>query len=176
MFGGGKDKPETASFSEADQQKIVDAAVAAAELKFSEELKTRDTKIEELTKQVGEQGGSTKRAVIVSFCEANLATVIPAFRNMGLVEFMETLDDSTAKKKVSVISFSEKDGKEVEEKKEMSQLEFFQTFIKSLPPFISFGERFGELRLKGDGSQVVDPRQIETLRESMGLKSETASK
>lgn len=175
-LGFGQDeKPTGVAFSEGDRQKLLDDAVAAAELKFSEELKTRDAKIQELTTQVNSQGGSTKRAAILQFCESNLATVIPAFKNMGLVEFMETLDETPATKKVTVISFSEKDGVDVEVKTEISQLDFFKTFITSLPPFIQFGETFGGLKLKGDGSQIVDREQEDKLREGMGVSKPEAA-
>jgi hypothetical protein len=170
LFGGSKDKPETASFSEADAQSIVDKAVKAAELKFSETLKERDTKIEELTKKVNAHGDSSHRAEILQFCESNLQTVLPAFKGMGLVEFMESLAVDDAK--VTVISFAE-DGKQ--QKNEFSRLDWFKTFMKSLPPFIQFGESFGTLKVTGDGSQIVDSKQVDTLRDSMGVKKPEAA-
>ena len=165
MFGSGADdKGRTSSFSEADAQAIVDRALSAAESKFTETLKERDTKIEELTKKVNSQGNHSQRTEILQFCEGNLQKVLPAFKEMGLVEFMESL--AASDEKVTVISFAE--GKE--EKNEFSKLDWFKSFIQSLPPFIQFGETFGGLTLKGDGSQVVDPKQIDSLRDGMGVK------
>jgi hypothetical protein len=170
------DRPMVTNFSEEDRKKLVEDAVSAVTAQFSEELTKRDAKIEELTKQVNGQAGSTTRASIVAFCESvGAERLIPALKNMGVVEFMETLAaiEDSDDTKVSVISFSESENKDVTEK--ISPLKWFQNFLKAMPPFVSFGEKFGDLKLKGDGSQIVDPGQMNSLRAGMGLKSEGAA-
>lgn len=168
-----EDKPVTAAFSEADRTKLVADATAAASAAFSEELKKRDTKIEELEALASTQVGSSKRAAILQFCESNPTKVLPALKAAGIVQFMESLDDTPATKKISVISFAEKDGAEV--KTDLSQLAWFQKHIESLPGFLQFGESFGSLKVAGDGSQIVDPKQVDTLRGEMGVKKPEAA-
>jgi hypothetical protein len=167
-FGSKSDAP-SGSFSEADVRKLIGDAVKDVETKFETEIKARDTKIEQLTTQVDKHSGSAARATIISFCEeVGAGKFLPAFRHMGAVEFMEQLaaiDD----KKVSVVTFSEEGGKEVEKTVEVGLLPWFQNFIKALPPFISFGEQFGDLKVKSEAA-VVDPDGTDKLRESMGLK------
>ncbi|HEY6232814.1 MAG TPA: hypothetical protein VIW64_16235 [Pyrinomonadaceae bacterium] len=163
------DKPATAAFTEADQKRLVEDAVTAATAKFSEELKTRDTKIEELTRQVDSQTGGSRRREIAAFCESvGVEKMIPAFKSMGIVEFMETLEDTPKTKKVTVITFAEGDK---EEKKEISQLEWMKNFVSAFPQFVKFGEDFGGLRLKGDGGEIANPHDKKILRESMGVKA-----
>lgn len=173
IFGelfGSKENASAASFGEADVKRLVGEAVNAATTKFTEEIDKRDKVIEQLSKQVDKHSGSATRAEIISFCEREgVGRILPAFKRMGLVEFMETLaalDD----KKVSVVSFAEEGGKEVEKKVEITPLQFFENFLKSLPPFISFGEQFGGLKVTTDGAEVVDPKQMDNLREGMGVK------
>jgi hypothetical protein len=163
------EKPKGASFSEADQQALIVRATAAAEAKFSEELKKRDTKIEELTTQVQSQVGSSARAEIVAFCESLPATIVPAIKRMNIVGFMERLA-GRAEKKIAVITFAE-DGK-TEKTVEVSDLQWFQDFLKSLPPFIQFGEKFGDVKLTGDGSDVTNPGQVKNMLSSMGVTGE----
>ena len=94
---------------------------------------------------------------------------------MGMIEFMETLaalDD----KKVSVVTFSEENGKEVEKKVEITPLQFFESFLEMLPPFVEFGERFGGLKVTGSGVEVVDPAEMDRLRKAMGMKAEGGDK
>lgn len=172
---GNGDAGKPANFSEADVKKLVEDSVKEVKTEFAETIKERDTKIEDLTKQVTAQGGSSRRAAIVQFCEKHSSKVLPALKAAGIVEFMETLDDTPANKKVTVISFTEKDGAAVEVKTEMSQLAWFQTHIESLPDFIAFGEKFGALTVTGDGSRIVDHSQEDTLRESMGVKKPEAA-
>jgi hypothetical protein len=174
-FGISKDeKTQTASFSEADAQTLIDRAVAAAELKFSETLKERDTKIEELETKVARHSSSSARAEILSFCESNLQRVLPAFKEMGLVQFMEMLTsiEDSADTKVTVISFSESDNKNVETK--IRPIEWFKNFVRSLPPFIQFGEGFDHLKVTGDASQIIDPKRMAAMREAAGITEPAA--
>lgn len=171
-----KDKPETASFSEADRKTLIEEVSAAASLAFSEELKKRDTKIAELTTQVNTQVGGSQRAAIVSFCEPlEAAGKLPkSFRRMGGVEALEGLASLPSDKKVATIEFAEVDGKRVEEKKEVSQLEFWEGFLAALPPYIQFGEQFKDLNPSGDGSDVLDPKSMDEMRAAAGIKAEPA--
>ena len=169
-FGGGAEKSpaQQASFSEADVRKMVDDAVKGVETKYSAEF-------ERLRTQVNKHSGSAARATIISFCEeVGAGKFLPAFRRMGAVEFMEQLaaiDD----KKVSVVTFSEEGGKQVEKTVEIGLLPWFQNFVKALPPFVSFGEQFGNLRVKSEAA-LVDPEGADKLRESMGLPKEGGDK
>jgi hypothetical protein len=175
---GGAEKPATASFSEADRTKLIADATAAASAAFSEELKKRDTRIEELTTQVNSQVGGSKRAEIVAFCERLEAVgrLPKSFRRMGGVEFLQTLAGVPADKKVTTIEFAEEDGKQVEKKKEVSTLEFAEAFLSSLPPYIQFGEKFGDVKLNGDGSDVLSPQRQDSMRSEVGLPKSTEKK
>lgn len=169
---GGSDVKSAAEFSEADRKKLADDITKDLETKFSEELKTRDTKIEELTKQVDAHAGSSNRAGVLAFFESMQAKgVLPLALKERVVKFMDALS-LLPDKKVTVIEFAEEGGNQVEKKTENTLLVEFQEFIKALPPYIKFGESFGNIRLKGDGKDVLDPQSVEdkeVMRAAMGL-------
>lgn len=174
VFGSKKDEGSQPSFSEADlTAKIAEAvksATAAATASFTEKITALETANTALQKQVEQQANSTTRAELISFCERlGPAKCPPAFRNMGLVEFMEAI--SGVEGKVTVISFEEAEGKKTEKKTESTPLAWFQEFIGKLGPFIQFGERFGDLRATGtDPASVADPARLKKLRGDAGLK------
>ena len=167
---GGKDKP--ASFSEADVSRLIAAevkkATEAVTASFGEQLKQRDSQITELRTQVAQQSGRSTRAEIISFVESlGAANCPPAFRQMGIVEFMEALSGSESK--VTVISFSEEGDKKVETRTETAPLDWFKGFMKSLGPFIQFGERFNVLTTTAGAGNEVSPERENELREGAGL-------
>lgn len=170
-LGIGKEKnPAQADFSESDVRSIVADAVEAVEAKFTETVDEQKKEIERLSSQVSAQTGKTTRAEIVAFCEGLGGDKFPpAFKRMGVVEFMETLAAVGDAQKVTVVSFSEEGGVKKETKTETPPLTFFKDFLTKLGPFIAFGEQFG--RLDGavtTGAELVDPARMATLREGMG--------
>ena len=72
--------------------------------------------------------------------------------------------------KISIASFTEENGKEVEKQVEIAPLEFFENFLAALPPFVEFGEKFGGLKVTTTGAEIVDPAEMEKLRAGMGIK------
>lgn len=166
----GKEK-ETASFGEADAQRLIEGAVTKVKTSFEEKVTKLEDENKKLREAVDTQGGSSKRAAILSFCESNPTKVLPALKAANIVGFMETLDDTPVKKKITVISFAEKDGAEV--KTDLSQLEWFQKHIEALPSFVQFGESFGSLKVTGDGSEIVDPKRMGAMREAAGIKKDS---
>jgi hypothetical protein len=173
LAGGKDDKPAT-TFSEADVRTLVKDAVAAVETKFSAQITDLENKNKKLQEKVDHQGNASQRASIVKFLDSvGAERILPAFRNSGVIEFMESLAASEVK--VEVATLAEENGKEVEKKVQMQPLEWFQSFLKSLPAFVRLGEQFGDLKLSGDGSEIVDPKQIDALRSSMGVKPAEAA-
>jgi hypothetical protein len=171
IFGGSKSGDQAASFSEAEVTRLIADAVGKVEIKFTEQITQRDTMIGDLKKKVDEQGLTTARASIIAFCERLGASKFPpAFKRMGVIDFMEGL--AAVDQKVSVISFTEKDGKEVEEKKEVTLLNFFESFLEGLGPFISFGESLGSLTATSDADAFVSKERKAELREKAGLPAE----
>jgi len=176
-FGGGDAKPSTAEFSESDRKRLTDDITNAIETKFSEELKTRDEKIKELETQVQSQVGSSTHDRNAKFCESLPGTVLPAMKKAGIVEFMDLLDTVDAKKKITVITFAESAGKEEEKKVDFSAADWFRNFLTtwSKNPIVSFGERFGDLKLQGDGTDVLNPQNAadkKTMRAAMGIEDD----
>jgi hypothetical protein len=174
---GGSEKPASASFSEADRQKLIDDATTAATAKFSEELKKQNDEIERLKADVDSQGNGSRRAEVVAFFEKMQAKGImpPALKDrvVNLMDALAGLPD----KKVTVITFEEENGKEVEKKEDHTLLREFQEFVQALPPYIKFGEAFGDVRPKGDGKDVLDPQrkqQSETMDKVFGLDKKEA--
>ena len=165
--------PASASFTEADRSKLIEDVVKktteALTANFTEQLKQRDTQISELRTKMGEQSATTTHAQLVAFCDGlGKDKCPPAFREMGLVEFMESLVVSD--KKVTVISFEEADGKKTEKKEETAQIAWFKNFLEKLGPFIQFGERFGSLSALGsDDATAVDPKRMNALRDMSGI-------
>src|SRR5207253_7093951 len=124
---------------------------------FTEKFTTLEKENEGLKKRLDDHSGSATRTEIISFCERlGAGKFLPAFKRMGVIEFMETLA-AVPEKKVSVITFAEEGGKEVEKPVQITPLQFFQNFLQTLPSFVEFGEKLGDLQLKGGGAEVVDP-------------------
>ncbi len=167
---GSKEGASGASFSEAEIDKRIKAATDALTASFNEKLTTIQTENEKLQERVNTYGGSATRAEIVSFCERlGAGKLLPAFRSMGVIEFMELLA-TMPDKKVGIISFAEEGGKEVEKKVEVTPLQFFQNFLKAMPAYVEFGEKFGDLTVKGSGAEIVDPEAMDAIRDGMGTK------
>ncbi len=177
VFGGKTDEGQPASvdarsFSEADlTAKIAEAvksATAAATANFNEKMTALETDNKALRKQVEQQATSTTRAELISFCERlGPAKCPPAFREMGLIEFMEAI--SGVEQKVTVISFSEEGDKKVETKTESAPLMWFRNFMEKLPAFIQFGEGFGSLKTSAGAADAISPERQEELRTAAGL-------
>ena len=174
-FGGGEKTPApTASFSEADAQKLIDAAVAKAKdeakkeavTEFGEQLKTRDEQIKSLTESVNASSASGKRSEIVSFVESIPAEKGKHFlKRAGIVEFMESL---AADDKADAISFSEGDGDAKVEHK-FSRLDWFKNYVNSQKSFVEFGEKFGNIVATADADAVVTPEREKELSAKMGI-------
>jgi len=172
-FGPKNDAP-TNAFSEADVKQLVQDAVSAVETKFSSQITTLEKANKELQAKVDRQGNSAQRAGIVAFLDSiGSERVLPAFKKSGVIEFMEALASTDAK--VEVLTLAEEGGKEIEKKVEMKPLEWFQSFLKTLPAFVRLGEQFGDLKLSGDGSGLVDPARMNAMRAELGLKAPKAN-
>lgn len=167
-----KDEGSQPSFAEADlTAKIAEAvksATAAATASFTEQMTKLETANKALQNQIEQQANSTTRAELINFCERlGPAKCPPAFRNMGVVEFMESI--SAVESKITVISFEEADGKKTEKKTESTPLAWFQEFLGSLGPFIQFGERFGAMTAKAGADDLISPERKAELRQGAGL-------
>ena len=171
LFPPKKDEAAAANFSEADLNKKITDAVTAATASFSEQITALKNENKSLRESVDSQSSKTTRAEIVSFVERlGLDKCPPAFKQMGLVEFMESLTSIPTERKVIVIEFTEKDGKKIETKTESSPLDWFKNFMESLPSFVSFGEQFGSLRATGtETATVVPPERMNDLRSKAGI-------
>lgn len=168
-FGLKDDKTQT-SFSEAELDARIAKAANALTASFEEKFTAITDENKILKERLDNHSGSATHTEIVSFCERlGAGKFLPAFKNMGVIAFMETLA-AMPDKKVGIISFTEKDGKEVETKVEITPLQFFQNFLGALPTYVEFGEKFGDLKMKGDGSELIDPQEMEKLRAGMGTK------
>ena len=171
----GKLPEATANFSEADlTTKRITDAVMAATASFSEKITSLENENKSLGTAVDKHANSNTHAELMAFCERlGPAKCPPAFLNMGVVEFMESLAaPGLGAGKVTVVSFSEEGGKKVETKTEATPLAWFKSFLEGLGPFISFGEQFGGLRSTGaEAATVVDPKRIAELREKAGFRA-----
>ena len=181
LFGGGDDGHGSralgpASFSEADVTEMITKATSEVRTALSQEIKGLKDENKKLADQVGSIGKDSKRARIVAFSERlGAAKFPPAFRRptaeggVGVVEFMEKLAESDAK--ITIVEFSEKDGKKVETRTETGLLEFFEHFLEEdLPRYIEFGEKFGAIKDTGDGSGEIDENRLNAMRAAAGIK------
>ncbi|OLE52683.1 MAG: hypothetical protein AUG51_17070 [Acidobacteria bacterium 13_1_20CM_3_53_8] len=175
LFSPKEDASQTAAFSEAEFSERVTKIIEQATKPLTDQiaaLKDSNTKLEQ---KVAAQSDVTTRSELTAFCEKlGTAKFPPAFKQMGVVEFMETLAEMPSDKKVVTISFAEKDGKKSEVKTETAPLAWFKDFLTKLGPFIEFGEQFGSLRATGDNSEIVDPERMSKLRDDMGIKPKEA--
>src|SRR6185295_104076 len=111
--------------------------------------------------------GASRKAEIAAFCERlGAARFPPAYRRMGVVDFMEAL--ATSDGKVTTISFEEANGVKKEIKTETPLLDFFKGFLEKLGPVVQFGEHFGGLSANANGREIADPEEMEKLRAGTG--------
>ncbi len=176
-FGGNKAETHHANFSESDVQRIVNEAITKTKTEitsdFSEKLTTVQNENKQLREAVNASSGAQTRAAIIQFCDGlGNDKLPPALRNLGIVDFMESLaSDDT---KVTVVSFSENaDGAKVETKTETTQFAWFKNFLTALAPVISFGEQFGALTATGNDAVITNPTRMAELRAKDGLSAKT---
>jgi hypothetical protein len=169
---------KTAAFSESEFSERINQAVTAATKPLSDKIAELEKSNKALESAVTSQSGRTARSEIVSFCESlGAGKFLPAFKRMGVVEFMEALATFPDDHKVAVITFAEKDGHEVEEKVKITPLDFFKSFLQTLPTFVEFGETLGALRVESSSAVIPDKEGKDGLRKGMGIaKSEGGDK
>lgn len=176
MFASSDYSGKTAAFSEAEFSERITQAVKDATQPLQTEIANLKTSNDELARRVAAQTGTTTRSEIVAFCESlGAGKFLPAFRNMGVIEFMETLASFPEDKKVAVITFAEKDGREVEEKVEITPLAYFKEFLKTLPTFVEFNESLGALKIKSASVEMPDAEGKDGLRRGMGMEQKEGS-
>lgn len=130
-----KDAPVT--FSEADMKKATDEAIAKAV------KETKDKTVKEFAEKEEVLRVSKVKEEIKTFCDDK--KVIGRWREMGILEFMESLvDDSTS------LQFGEGDKK--------TKLDFFKAFVADLPNVISF-EEFA--KRKDNDNEFTDGEKLE---------------
>jgi cation transport regulator ChaB len=133
-------------------QKLIDSTVEAKTKEFTEKvnvLTDENKKLKEdadlTTKKMSERELNTQRVEIKAFCE-NLKSkgqIIPAWLDMGMLKFMESLDSQNVSK------FSEADSS-----KEISPYAWFRLFLESLPKVVEFKE----LAKDKDGNLQVESK------------------
>ena len=165
-----KDDKSPANFSEAEFSERVEAAVKSATADITTKLEALETTNRSLEERLTQQSGVTTRSEIVAFCEGlGKEKFPPAFKHMGVIEFMEALA-ALPDQKVKVVTFTEKDGEKTEVKTESSLYKWFKSFLEGIGPVIQFGEQFGGLEAADATSgDLVDPARRQKLRGEMGL-------
>ncbi len=168
LFGKGDKSPAT--FSEAEFSERVEAAVKAATKGITTKLDALETTNRSLEERVAQQSGATTRSEIVAFCEGlGKEKFPPAFKHLGVIEFMEAIA-ALPDKKVKVVTFAEKDGEKTKIETESSLFKWFKGFLEGIGPVIQFGEQFGGLETADTtSSDLVDPARRQKLRADMGL-------
>ncbi len=170
MFGG-KDKDAPASFSESELDARINKALNITTANFSEKITLLENENKLLRERTDKHSDSATHAANIAFCEhLGAAKFPPAFKKIGTIDFMDALAALPTENKVTVITFAEENGQQVEEKLELSPLMWFQNFLEGLGPFIQFGEQFGGIRATTNGAEIVDPAEMDKLREGMGTQ------
>jgi len=145
----------TASFKEENEK--LQAELDAANTKFAEaEKKQKDAedKATKLSEAETERAAQAKTADIATFCEKQkeAGKLLPAWEEMGLDKFMETLSADTEGD--AVLKFEEKkDGKTQEVT--VSQLGFMKTFLEAIPEVVNFDE-VAETAAKSDAGKQYE--------------------
>lgn len=172
LFGGGKgQQPAPANFTEAQINTFITNAVEAATGTLVAKNAALETEIDRLKDHTATQSSTSVHAANIAFCEhLGAARFPPAFKKIGTVDFMDTLAALPTESKVTVITFAEENGQQVEKKLELSPLMWFQNFLEGLGPFIQFGEQFGGIRATTNGAEIIDPAEMDKLREGMGTQ------
>jgi len=130
----------TASFKEENEK--LQADLDEANAKFAEaEKKQKDAedKATKLSEAETDRAAQAKTADIATFCEKqkDAGKLLPAWEDMGLAAFMETLSADTEGD--TVLKFEEKkDGKTQEVS--VSQLDFMKKFLEAIPEVVNFKE------------------------------------
>lgn len=144
-----EDMPQ--SFSEADVQARVDAAVKEKTKEFNEKLTSLDAEKAALKARenvLKQKEADAKKQAIASFCEdlrkKGILTSAMDKLGMGITEFMQQIASIE-----TIVEFSEGDAK-----KNQTPLEFMQSFLGSLPKSIEFGEVAGNDKDAGKGGNA----------------------
>jgi len=177
LFGGAPPVAPTTNFSEADAQKLIDAAVAKAKAEAKEEAKADFAEqIKTLTETVNANSASGKRAEIISFVEAIPAEKGKHFlKRAGIVDFMESLAEADSKDSEKAICFSEGEGDNKVEHK-FSRLDWFKNYVNSQAAFVEFGEKFGNITVTSEAEKMLDANRVQAMKDEMGIKSEGGAK
>lgn len=158
-----------ANFSEADAQKMIDAAVNKATetmtTDFNAKLAAKDEVINSLRESVNSQTATGKRAEIDRFVESIPAEKGKYFlKRAGIADFMESIAEED---KADAISFSEG-----ETEYKFSRLEWFKNLINAQKNYVEFGEKFGAL---DTGKVEIEPAEslesVDEMRKAMGIKT-----
>jgi hypothetical protein len=174
--GSPTPQPTTVNLTEDGVKSLVAEAVTAAKAEFKEQIDSLTEENKNLKEKVDGQIAGSARAEIVSFVES-----IPAekgrhyLKRAGVVEFMEGLavaDAAAGDKKI--VSFSEGEGDDKQEHK-FSLIEWFKTYVEAQPAFVQFGEKFGSLTASPDADKMVDPAELNKMRDAMGIKNKSAA-
>jgi hypothetical protein len=139
MFGKGEATPaasvsQAKQFSEEEAKGLIAQAVTEVKTFFTEQLTAANKTIEKLNTTViemSQQGASqAAKSQVQVFCEKLGARYLPAFKEMGLVDLLESLNSSTV-----TLEFGEG-----ESKKKQTQYEVLTGFLEQLPDLVNFDE------------------------------------
>lgn len=172
---GKNDNPSPAAFSETQVKEMATAAANAAvetvKAEFTEKVTALETENAALKSSVAQLSDGSVRAEIIAFTERlGKAKFPPAFKEMGAVDFMERLATLPADQKLTVVSFTEQDGKTVETKTEVTPLKWFQDFMESMPSFVQFGEHFASLAAADNTDSSIDPARTAKINAELGIE------
>ncbi len=149
----GCGKKDTGQLNEEKLAKVVEERIAM----FREEYEEKAKKLE---------AAERKRQIAVFYEDLERAGhAIPAWRELGIIEFMESLDS----KPIELFS-----------KEKISQLEWFQNFLKELPKVVHFEEiaknkgqaKRGAIRLAGSSRAPVASGSIELAEKALAYSKE----
>ncbi len=148
--------PPAKTFSEAEMEAAKVAAAASAKAEAERQFAEQKTAAEKLT---------AKKAAIQAFIGklTPAGKWLPAFKEAGLVEFMEALPNE------ATLEFGEGD-----KKKKLSPLAIFQAFLEGLPARIEFGERkapAGKLAANIQSGAVL-PSSVEMRERAQAIATE----
>jgi hypothetical protein len=168
-------QPAAASFSEAQAKELIAEAVKTVKADFKEQLDAKDKEFLDLSDKVDGQITGSRRAEVASFVESLPAEKGKHFlKRVGIVEFLERLadDDAADKDAKKAISFSEGEG---EEKKtiEFSRFDFAKTLLNALPPFVEFGEKFGNIVATKEADVMINTDRVESMKKAAGVTATT---
>lgn len=172
-----KEVKATSDFSEESVKTLIADALDAKEKQisadFSAKLDAKQKEIDDLKKNQDASTANGRKAEIANFVESIPAEKGKHFlKRAGIAEFMESLAEADSSDGSEAICFSEGVGDDKVTHK-FNRVDWFKNYVNGQQSFVSFGEKFGSIKVSADAAIAVNTEDVDELRAGMDIKKKS---